>query len=105
MNRAKATFFLPVLDNDGRDLTAEHEVVRDAVYDLCDGWTFLGFVDGAFRMADGTKVVDKNAAYMVVIDENRIGELEEVLRRFRARTLQEAVYLEIQRGVDFRFLN
>lgn len=61
MNLAKATFFLPLRDNDGRDLLAEHEVVRKAVYDLFDGWTFIGYFDGAYRMADGTQSLSSGA--------------------------------------------
>jgi hypothetical protein len=39
------------------------------------------------------------------LDETRVAELEVVLREFKANTLQQAIYLEIQRGVEFRFLN
>ena len=102
---AKATFFLPLLDNDGRDLSAEQQDVRKKVYDLFDGWTFIGYFEGAFRMKDGTQALDRSAAYVVVLDESRVDELEAVLREFKSRTLQEAIYLEIQRGVEFRFLN
>lgn len=105
MALAKATFFLPMKDNDGRDLLTDHEAVRWAVYDLFDGWTFLGYVEGAFRMGDGTRDLDRSAAYVVVLEEGRIDELEAILREFKSRTLQVAIYLEIQKGVEFRFLN
>jgi hypothetical protein len=59
---AKATFFLPIKDNDGRELTVEQEEVRKKVYDLFDGWTFIGYVEGAFRMAGGTQALDRSAA-------------------------------------------
>ena len=101
---AKATFFLPLLDNDGRDLSVEQQVVRKEVFRLFDGWTLLGYFEGPFRMQDGTQALDRSAAYVVVLDEGRIDELEVVLRAFKAKTLQEAIYLEIQRGVEFRFL-
>ena len=52
---AKATFFLPLLDNDGRDLAAGHQEVCKQVYAHFDGWTFIGYVEGAFRMPDGTQ--------------------------------------------------
>jgi hypothetical protein len=102
---AKATFFLPLLDNDGRDLAAEQQEVRKKVYDLFDGWTFIGYVEGAFRMKDGTQALDRSAAYVVVLEEGRVDELEAILREFKSKTLQQAIYLEIQRGVEFRFLN
>jgi len=78
--------------------------VRKAVYDLCDGWTFLGYVEGAYRMADRTQSLDRSAVYMVVLDEDRVGDLERILLDFKSKTLQEAIYLEVQHGVDFRFL-
>ena len=85
---AKATFFLPLVDNDGRDLDAEQKVVRKHVYNLFDGWTFIGYVEGAFRMPDGSQSLDRSAAYVVVLEESRVNELEEVLREFKSKTLQ-----------------
>ena len=35
----------------------------------------------------------------------QVPELEQVLRDFKSRTLQEAIYLEIQRDVDVRFMH
>lgn len=71
---------------------------------MCEGWTFLGYVEGAYRRADGTQSLDKSAAYIAVVDEDRLGDLERILLDFRSKTLQEAIYLEVQHGVDFRFL-
>lgn len=101
---AKTTFFLPLLDNDGRDLSTEQQAVRKQVFNLFDGWTFIGYVEGAFRMPDGTQSLDRSAAYVVVVDEGRVDELAAVLKEFKSKTLQEAIYLEIQRGVEFRFI-
>jgi hypothetical protein len=58
----------------------------------------------AYRMADGTQALDESAAYFVILDEDRIDELTKLLLDFKAGTLQEAIYLEIQRDVDVRFL-
>ena len=66
---------------------------------------YIGQVEGVFRMADGSHAMDRSAAYVVIIDEERIPELEELLRAFKARTTQEAIYLEIQHGVEFRLFN
>lgn len=44
MAQVKAVFFLPLLDNDGRDLSAERGVVEDELFMLFVGWTFLGLV-------------------------------------------------------------
>src|SRR4051794_15711144 len=104
MAKVKALFYLPLKDNDGRDLTAETEEVRTELYIRFVGWTFLGYVKGAYRMADGTQALDESGAYMVILDESRLPELEQILRDFKAKTLQEAIYLEIQRDVDVRFI-
>jgi len=55
-------------------------------------------------MADGSRSADVSGAYVVVLDDSRIPELEEVLLKFKGQTLQEAIYLEIQRDVEIRFL-
>jgi hypothetical protein len=104
MAEVKALFFLPEADNDGRILKAEIEEVRQTVYTLCDGWTFLGYVKGAFRMADGSQALDDSQAYVVVIEETDIPLLEQILRDFKAKTTQEAIYLEIQHHVEVRFI-
>ena len=104
MAQVKATFYLPVADNDGRPLLREIQAVRREVFDLFVGWTFLGFVKGAFLMTDGTMVIDESEAYMVVLDEDRVFELERVLAEFKMKTLQEAIYLEINRDIDVRLI-
>jgi hypothetical protein len=104
MAQVKALFYLPLKDNDGRDLTAEIGQVETELYALFAGWTFRGDVKGAYRMDDGTLSGDVNAAYEVILDEARVPDLEQVLRDFRRSTLQESIYLEIQYNIDVRFL-
>ena len=55
-------------------------------------------------MADGTQSKDVSGAYAVVLDDSRLPELEQALRDFKSKTLQEAIYLEILRDVEVRFL-
>src|SRR5215471_9685001 len=100
MGRVKAVFYIPLKDNDGRDLSVETDELRVELYVRFVGWTFLGYVKGAYRMADGSRALDESGAYVVVLEESRVPELEQVLRDFKAKTLQEAIYLEIQRDVD-----
>lgn len=101
----KAVFYLPVEDNNGRDLRVEIAEVEDALFAKFNGYTFLGHVKGAFRMSDGTQSLDTHAAYMVGLDDANISYLEEILMNFKDSTLQESIYLEIQRQVEFRFLS
>ena len=68
------------------------------------GWTFLGFVQGVYHMADGTRARDESRAYALLLDEARVPELEELLRNFKNKTQQEAIYLEIQHNVEIRLV-
>jgi hypothetical protein len=102
--KVKAIFYLPLKDNNGRDLTTEIEDAKIELYLRFVGWTFLGYVKGAYQMADGSQALDECGSYMVVLEESRVNELEQVLRDFKSKTLQEAIYLEIQRDVDVRFV-
>ena len=104
MAEVKALFYLPLRDNDGRDLIEEIAVLQAELFIRFAGWTFQGYVKGAYRMADGTQTLDESAAYVVVLDEARVDELEQLLRDFKSKTLQEAIYLEIHRNVDVRFI-
>lgn len=104
MSQIKAIFYLPIEDNDGRDLEVEIGDVEDEVYARFDGISSLGYVTGAYRMADASKALDTNVAFAVVLDESEIGDLERILLEFKGRTLQETLYLEIQRNVDVRFI-
>jgi hypothetical protein len=104
MAQVKALFYLPMKDNDGRDLSIEIEDLRTELYVRFVGWTFMGYVKGAYRMADGTQALDESEAYVVILDNARIPELEQALRDFKGKTLQEAIYLEIHKDVEVRFV-
>jgi hypothetical protein len=104
MAQVKAFFLVPVKDNDGRDLGTEIEELRAALLVTFGGWSFLGHVQGAYRMASSEPSFDLNQAYTVILDESRLVEPEQLLRDFKSRTLQEAVYLEIHRDVEIRLI-
>jgi hypothetical protein len=104
MARLKATFFLPLRDNDGRDLSAEIGEVEDECFLAFGAWTLSGYFKGAWRMETGEQRVDTSAAYMIILTEDQLGELEEILRRFKEKTTQEAIYLEVEHDVDLRLI-
>lgn len=104
MADVKALFYLPLRDNDGRELLNEIQALQVELFVRFAGWTFQGYVKGAYRMADGSQATDEHAAFVVVLNEDRLGELEDLLRDFKSQTLQESLYLEIQRDVDVRFI-
>jgi hypothetical protein len=55
-------------------------------------------------MASGVAAIDASAWYSVVIDEGQIADIESILRTFKAKTTQEAIYFEIQRDIDMRYI-
>ena len=104
MKLVKATFFLPVRDNDGRDLSREIGDVEDECFLVFGAWTLAGHFKGVWRMEGGEQRIDTSAAYMVVLPEGQLDELIAILRRFKAGTTQEAIYLEVEHDVDLRLV-
>lgn len=104
MPMVKALFFIPLKDEDGRDLRPDMDDLELELYARFVGWTLFGIVRGAYRMANGERAIDDCAAYIVIFEESRIVELEDVLRDFKRKTQQEAIFLEIQHNVDFRLI-
>lgn len=102
--QVKATFYLPLKDNDGRDLAGSIAEVEDRCFVAFGAWTLVGFFKGVWRMASGQRAVDTSAVYSIVLEENRLPELEMILREFKAQTSQESIYLEIEHHVELRLL-
>jgi hypothetical protein len=100
MAKVKAVFYLPLVDNDGQELADDIGRLEIELYLRFVGWTFLGYVKGAFQMRDGSQSLDESAAYSIVLEERRVDELEALLLGFKQQTKQEAIYLEIQRDID-----
>src|SRR5262245_25160810 len=100
----KATFLLPLKDNDGRDLLAEIHETEARLWDRFSAYTKEGDVEGAYLMADGSQAKDIHKKFTLTLDDLRLGELELLLREFKAKTMQEAIYLEILRGVELRLV-
>ncbi|HHS97833.1 MAG TPA: hypothetical protein ENK08_08040 [Chloroflexi bacterium] len=100
----KATFFLPQRDNDGRDLTSEINAVQEECFVAFGGWTLMGYFKGVWRMESGVRQTDVSAVYMVILEEVDLPLLEAILKRFKAKTTQEAIFLEVVQNVDIRFL-
>lgn len=49
-------------------------------------------------------MIDEHRAYSIILEESRIPEVEEVLREFKAKTTQEAIYLEVQYHVIMKLV-
>jgi hypothetical protein len=55
-------------------------------------------------MESGERQVDTSAAYMVVLEENQLDDLEATLQRFTARTTHKAIFLEVEHDIDIRLI-
>jgi hypothetical protein len=99
----KAVFYLPVQDNDGRDLSSEIQDLLANLWTQWGCWTYHRLVEGVWRMQDGTRSDDLLQWYSMVLPEDEVPRLEELLRDFKGKTLQESIYLEIQR-VELRLI-
>ena len=104
MPQVKATFLLPLKDNEGQDLAEAIGEAEAACFIAFGAFTFSGYVKGTWKMETGERQQDTSALYWIVMDEQKLPELEAILRRFKARANQEAMYLEIEHRVDVRFL-
>jgi len=104
MATVKATFLLPVRDNDGRDLLPEIRRVRRGLWGRFHAYTIDGQAEGVYQMADGTQASDIHMKISLILDDSRLGEIEEVLLDFKTKTTQETIYLEIVRDVELRLV-
>ena len=104
MATVKATFLLPVRDNDGRELISEIEETRSQLYMAFRAYTNEGFVHGSYEMPDGSEAADIHQKFTLLLDESRLHELEELIKGFKVKTIQETMYLEIQHGVELRLI-
>src|SRR5262245_21263527 len=62
MAKVKATFFVPLIDNDGRALDDEIDALEMELHVHFVGWTLLGYVRGGYQMADGTRRLDDSCS-------------------------------------------
>jgi hypothetical protein len=46
----KVVFYLPLKDNDGRDLSREIEDAEANLFILFGSWTFHGYIKGSYQM-------------------------------------------------------
>jgi hypothetical protein len=104
MAKVKAVFYLPTSDNDGRNLDDEIDELEFALYAESVGWTKNGMVTGTYQMPDGSRSDDVHMVTSIFMDELRLADLKTILLTFKDRTLQDSIYLEIQRNVDVLFV-
>lgn len=104
MATVRAIFLLPAEDTDGRDLESEIDAARADLWACFSAYTSEGEVEGVYKMADGSKSDDTLRMFSLVLDDARVADLEQILRDFKAKTRQEAIYLEIQHAIELRLI-
>jgi hypothetical protein len=104
MAQVKAIIYLPLRNNDDRELKAEISQVEWDLWNHFGAWTNVGYRKGAWRLADGRQSLDDLQVYAIVLDDARLPELEQILKDFKGKTDQEAIYLEINRNVEVHLI-
>ena len=95
MKFKKCILLLPTSYNDGTEVppTVLTEILKDIDREF-DGHSVDGYVDGMYRMADGTMAQDKSLKVWVVVPPDRVEDLKVLARRFAARLKQETLWFE-----------
>lgn len=104
MAQVKLVFYLPLRDNDARELRPEIDEFELDLGLRFGGWSMVGVVKGTYLMADRTLSYDESNAYELVTDESRAEEVRDLLRAFKAKTTQEALYFEVQYNTAVEFI-
>ena len=104
MKAKKCLILLPTTFNDGTDVPPEVliSIMKDIDREF-DGHTVDGYVDGAYKMADGTMAHDKSLKVWVIVRPNQVDDLKILARRFAGRLKQETLYFETI-DVEMEFL-
>lgn len=102
----KATFLVPLRDNDGRVLSSEIALLNADLRARFGGYTHYGApTSGTWTGEDGRVVRDSCFCYWVLLEtEACVGALKAILLEFKKQTLQQEVYLEVTRDVEVAFV-
>ena len=76
---------------------------QEQLFALGGGFTVAGTVQGAYRMADGTKQVDDLLEMWIGIHEEDVSELRQLVGKLGAQLGQESMYFE-QTGSKIHFI-
>ncbi len=92
---SKFILFVPLYYNDGRKVPKKVILdFEDRLFVLGGGFTDMGTVRGAYRMADGKKQIDHSAHYWIWLKEEYIPELKRAVAELGFQLGQESMYLE-----------
>ena len=104
MAMVKATFLLPVHDNDGRVLRSGIREIEDALVFALGGYTRTKWLGGANDPAAAAMVKEQYLEYRLWIDEDKLEQLMEILGAFEAGTPQQLQCFYVDCGGYMNFL-
>jgi len=103
MTKVKHVLLLPLNFNDGSRVPQDVlNQILDDLYVLAGGYYIAGEGDGAYRMQNGAKQVDRLLAVWIAVNEDEIPELKTLVGKIGTKLGQEEMYLERTGGaVEF----
>jgi hypothetical protein len=104
MKLKKCIILLPTSYNDGTLVPTA--IVRDILKEIdreFDGHSVDGYVDGTYRMDDGSMASDRSLKIWIAVREDGVEHLKKLARKM-ARTLkQESIWFEVT-GAEVEFI-
>lgn len=98
----KWTIQIPLAYNDGSEVPrAILDQILEEIFVLSNGFQISAPIDGAFRMSDGTKMVEKMLPISLGVQEENVPDLEKMAAKFAAILRQESLYLERTGGTMY----
>jgi hypothetical protein len=93
----RVTPLIPLTFNDGTAVPeALLERIEDHIVVAFNGWTVVGEVSGAYRMAQaGHKQVDRLLHVWIIVEAKELPSLRQMVSGFGALLEQELMYFEI----------
>ena len=96
MKLKKCLLLVPTRFNDGTPVPPDllNGIMKDIDREF-DGHSVDGYVDGAYKMADGTMAYDKSLKVWVAVRPDEVDALRTLARRFAGRLKQETLWFEV----------
>jgi hypothetical protein len=93
---------IPLAYNDGSEVPrAIRDQILDEIFVLSNRYQVAGAIDGAFRMSDGAKKVEKMLRIFLGVQDENVPDLEKMAAKFGAMLGQESLYLERTGGTMY----
>ena len=99
----KCVLLIPLRYNDGSAVSPDVLAgIQERLFTLYGGYTVAGRVNGAARMADGSRAEDESLEIWVAVPRQRVDELRREVGGFCLELCQESMYFEVTDGaVEF----